>query len=95
MVRPLWIVLFAIATFPFVMVFQRFERVSGRAPVAVPRLVLGCIGCCVGLALVAIGGINGGSPTSLNWVALAAVFGGATVAGFGPISAGLARLTKS
>ena len=75
-IRPIWIALFAIGTVPCIAVFRRFERTSGRPPAGVPRLVIGCLACCVGLALLAIGGINGSGNSVLNWPALAAVFSG-------------------
>ena len=85
-VRPLWVLLFALGTLPFIACFQRFERTSGRPPVVVPRQVVGCLATCVGLAFLAIGGINGEGPLGLRWIPLSLPFLGCAVAGFGPLA---------
>ena len=86
-VRPLWILLFALGTLPFIAGFRRFERISGRPPVAAPRQIVGCFATCVGLALLAIGGINGEGPLGLRWIPLSLPFFGCALAGFGPLAA--------
>lgn len=85
-VRPLWILLFTASMPLFVALFRRFERTTGRTPPSSWRLVLGCFGACFGLALSAIGGVNDPVTGQMNWVALAAPFVGAWIAGFGPLA---------
>ncbi|MFT5993317.1 MAG: hypothetical protein ACI82G_002320 [Bradymonadia bacterium] len=86
---------FLLGTFPFVLGFQRFERVSVRPPVSLVRLALGCCTACYGLALLAIGGINEEGTTTLRGMALLMVFAGCGLAGFGPIGAALAKLSPA
>jgi hypothetical protein len=95
LIRPIWILFFLLGTFPFVLGFQRFERVSGRPPVSLVRLALGCCTACYGLALLAIGGINEEGTTTLRGMALLMVFAGCGLAGFGPIGAALAKLSPA
>ena len=85
-IRPFWILGFAVATVPFIGVFRRFERTSGRPPVALPRLIVGCVLACVGLALLAISGVNGDGPLGLRWVPLSLPLVGCAIAGFGPLA---------
>ncbi len=99
MIRPLWILVFAVGTFPFVMIFQRFERTSGRPALPVPFLVVGCFLACGGLAKLAMNGVNVvpegagyGTPSPIYWVPLALVFVGCGVAGFGPLGALVAKV---
>ncbi len=87
--RPLWIMVFAIATIPFLLGFSRFERPSmskSKSPVKVWRLYLGCILTCTGLGYLAILGIGGGKHWIYDAVSLALPFIGAGFAGFGPLS---------
>lgn len=91
-IRPLWIAAFMVGTIPFVAVFQRFERVSGRSAPGVARLIIGCILTCVGLALLAISGLDGEGVGSLPWVPIVLPFIGCGIAGFGPLGALEARL---
>lgn len=91
-IRPLWILAFAVGTVPFVAIFRRFERTSGRPPVGVARQVIGCVAACVGLALLAISGVNDDGPLGLRWIPLSMPFIGCAIAGFGPIALIEARL---
>lgn len=85
-VRPAWILLFAAVMPIFVALFRRFERTTGRAPPPAWRLILGCLGGCVGLALAAIGGVNDPVSGEMNWIAILAPFIGCWIAGFGPLA---------
>jgi hypothetical protein len=85
-VRLLWVLLFALGTVPFIAGFRRFERTSGRPPVAASLQIVGCLATCVGLGLLAIGGINGEGPLGLRWIPLSLPFLGCAVAGFGPLA---------
>ncbi len=85
-IRPLWILAFAVGTVPFVAVFRRFERTSGRPPVGVARQVFGCVAACVGLALLAISGVNDDAPLGLRWLPLSMPLIGCAIAGFGPLA---------
>jgi surface polysaccharide O-acyltransferase-like enzyme len=78
--RVIWMLLLAVALFPFLAVFGRFERprITGaeRLP-GVWRLVAGTLIVCAGLALLALAGIR-------VWVILAP-FAGAALAGLLPL----------
>jgi len=86
--RPLWIAVFAAATLPFLAAFARYER-PGRgpapSPVAVWRLVSGCVIACLGLALLALDGVGGDGPLGLRVIPLLLPVAGAGLAGFGPL----------
>jgi hypothetical protein len=91
-VRPVWILLFAVAMPLFIGLFRRFERTTGREPPPAGQLVLGCVAGCVGLALAALGGVNDPVTGEMRWAALAAPFLGCGVAGFGPLATVASRL---
>ena len=86
--RPLWVILFAAATLPFLVVFSRFER--GRSQASRPtsdiaRLYSGCVLTCAGLGYLALKGIGGSPHWIYDAVALTLPFMGCTVIGFMPI----------
>lgn len=85
-IRPLWILAVAAGTVPFIAAFRRFERTAGLPPVAVARLVIGCVAACVGLALLAISGVNDDAPLGLRWIPLSMPLIGCAIAGFGPLA---------
>ena len=95
MIRPIWILLFAVGTLPFISLFQRFERTTGRPPVGTIRQIVGCFACCVGLALLAINGINDDDFLGLRWIPLLLPFIGCGIAGFGPIGYAMSLLGGS
>lgn len=76
--RPLWHAVLAIALFPLVAIFGRFERPQARSgpPPHAARLVVGAALVCAGLALLALGGVGGSGPGGLRPVVLGMTFGG-------------------
>ncbi|RLE17533.1 MAG: acyltransferase [Acidobacteria bacterium] len=69
--RPAWLLTYAVTTQPFLLVFSRFERpgkVGGSAPIW--RQLLGIAITCLGLAMLAMGGIGGPDWLGLRWVPL-------------------------
>lgn len=87
--RPLWVLVFALCTFPFLLVFTRVEAVIARPPArptALWRLIAGALLLCMGLALLAKGGVSGGGLLGLDLVAVLLPLAGSTLAGFGPLS---------
>lgn len=84
--RPLWLVAYALACLPFLLVFSRFERPEeGGRPAPAWRQLLGCAVACAGLATLALGGIGGAGWLGLRWIPLLLPLVGAALAGFGPI----------
>lgn len=84
--RPLWLVAYALACLPFLLVFSRFERPEeGGRPAPAWRQLLGCTVACAGLATLALGGIGGNGWLGLRWIPLLLPLVGAALAGFGPI----------
>jgi hypothetical protein len=87
--RPLWVLTFAVATFPFLLVFTRVERaISNRPARSIPlwRLFGGASMLCGGLALLAGGGVAGGGALGLDLVAVLLPIFGSALAGFGPLA---------
>jgi fucose 4-O-acetylase-like acetyltransferase len=87
--RPVWVVMFAAATVPFLLGFSRFERAGAarqEAPLPLWRLYLGCGTACGGLGFLALRGIGAGTHWIFDAVALVLPFVGAACAGFGPLS---------
>jgi hypothetical protein len=84
--RPVWMILLAVALVPFVLVFARFERPKERdaASPAAWRLVAGAVAVCLGLALLAMGGVAGEGVLGLRIGALSLPFAGAALMGLGP-----------
>jgi hypothetical protein len=87
--RPLWVIIFAAATLPFLMVFSRFER--GRSPAArettgIARLYLGCVLTCGGLGYLALKGIGGSPHWFFDAAALLLPFMGCAAIGCGPLA---------
>ncbi|MFN0008359.1 MAG: acyltransferase family protein [Planctomycetota bacterium] len=79
--RPLWHAVLAIALFPLVLMFGRFERPksrTGSSPRAT-RLLAGAALVCAGLALLALGGVGGDGPLGLRPVVLGITFAGAAL----------------
>ncbi len=86
--RPVWVLVFALATVPFLLAFSRFERTgTSAAQTALPvgRLYLGCVLTCTGLGYLALKGIGGGSHWLYDAVAIVLPFMGTFCAGFGPL----------
>ena len=86
--RPLWLMVYSLATLPFLLVFARFERPSaddGRMPAAVWLQLFGCVVACAGLAMLALDGVGGDGWLGLRWIPLLTPLVGAGVAGFGPL----------
>lgn len=75
--RPIWILVLTVATLPFLAIFRRFDsvtRLPAEVRVATP-VALGILGMgCVGLALLATGGI-GGPFLGINALAVALALG--------------------
>ena len=92
--RPLWLACLGLTLVPFVLGFARFERPSGdspRAPIAAWRLVAGAAMVCVGLAVLAYGGIGHERYFGLRiWAVLLPLCGAALVQ-FGPLARVAAR----
>jgi len=64
-----WLMVYSLATIPFLLVFSRFEHpagVSRSAPVW--RQLLGIAVLCFGLAQLAMNGIGGQDPLGLSWI---------------------------
>jgi hypothetical protein len=86
--RPLWVVVYAVASVPFLAAFSRFERPSGAVRAApVWRLLVGCVTACLGLAMLALDGVGGEGWLGIRVVPLLLPFVGAGIAGFGPLAA--------
>jgi len=86
--RPLWILAYAIATLPFLLIFSRFERPSpgeASAPATVPLQLLGCAVACLGLSMLALDGIGGNGWLGLRWVPLLTPLVGAGLAKVLPV----------
>jgi hypothetical protein len=86
--RPLWIIAYAVASLPFLLVFARFERPASGSPVrpaATWLQLLGCTVACTGLAMLALDGVGGDGWLGLRWIPLLLPLIGAGVAGFGPL----------
>ena len=84
--RPVWVSIFAVATFPFLVGFVRFEREvmpEREKPVPVWRLYAGCIITCAGLGFLALKGVGGNPNWMYDALSLALPFIGASLAGFG------------
>ncbi|RLE28221.1 MAG: acyltransferase [Acidobacteria bacterium] len=69
--RPVWLLAYAVATLPFLLTFSRFER-PGKPGESTPiwRQLLGISITCLGLAMLAMGGIGGPEWLGLRWVPL-------------------------
>lgn len=88
MTRPIWIIAYAVATFPFLIAFSRFERLAtgeAKRPAAVGLQLFGCAVACLGLAMLALDGIGGSGWLGLRWMPLLLPLVGAGLAGFGPL----------
>ena len=86
--RLLWLLVYTLATLPFLLVFARFERPRidpAARPPAVWRQILGCVVACAGLAQLALDGVGGEGWLGLRWIPLLLPLAGAGIAGFGPL----------
>jgi hypothetical protein len=86
--RPLWLLVYALVTLPFLLAFARFERpASGQSvrPVPVWLQLSGCVIACTGLAMLALDGVGGSGWLGLRWIPLLTPLIGAGLAGFGPL----------
>jgi hypothetical protein len=91
--RPVFMASFALVLVPIVGLVQRFERpVASVFAASGRRLIAGASMVCVGLAMIAEGGVASG--TGLRIVPNLLPFVGTGIAGFGPLSVLLA-LTRS
>ncbi len=87
--RPLWLLVNALVTVPFLLAFGRFERGGpdrSASPVSAWRQILGGTVACAGLAALALDGVGGDGWLGLRWVPLLLPFAGAALAGFGPVA---------
>ncbi len=79
--KVVWMLLLTAGLLPAIGLFGRFERPKAQLPGLPPlpawRLILGSLLVCMGLALVAYGGIAGDGPLGLRIVALIPPFLGA------------------
>jgi peptidoglycan/LPS O-acetylase OafA/YrhL len=76
--RPVWLLLMAFVTIPFIAGFSRFERPKGAPPApSAWRGVTAVVLVCSGLGLLAYFGV--GDSSGVNWPALAMPFLGAGV----------------
>ncbi len=85
--RPLWVLVFALALGPALPGLMEIERRIGSREAAAPplwRLAGGAGMLCAGLALLAGGGVVGGGPLGLDWIAVGLAVFGCVAAGFGP-----------
>ncbi len=76
-----WLLVYTLATLPFLLIFSRFERPathSGSAPVW--RQLFGVAITCLGLAMLAMGGIGGSDWLGLRWIPLLLVPAGFAIA---------------
>ena len=81
--RPVWLLAYAAALVPFVLVFMAFESASSAKGDALPgpaQSMLGAVMTCGGLVMMALSGI--GAPTALgvNWIAVLLVAAGVFLA---------------
>ena len=87
--RPVWVLVFATATLPFIPTFSRFERgkyAPSQKVDSVRRLYFCCILTCGGLGYLALKGIGGGPHWSFDAISLALPFIGTGLANFGPMA---------
>lgn len=77
--RPIWMAIYASGLAIFVPVFGRFEQTARKgAAASVPawRAIAGALGVCVGVAMLALGGIGAEGALGLRIVPIALVLGG-------------------
>jgi hypothetical protein len=85
--RPAWILVHALLSVPFLLIFSRFERPRIGDQRALPgwmQLAGGGLACW-GLALLALDGVGGEGWLGLRWIPLILPILGAGAAGFGPL----------
>jgi len=85
LIRPAWLAVYAVVLLALVPLLARFERArQGAVERATWRRIVGALVACLGLALLALGGVGGEGPLGLRIVALALPFTGAFIAGLWP-----------
>ena len=85
--RPLWLGAYTVMLLALVPLLARFERGhAGTAQISGWRRVLGALITCLGLALLALGGVSSADPAGLRITAVVLPFAGAFVAGLWPAS---------
>ena len=72
--RPIWVSIYLLIMISFLPIFLKMEKIasSNRKPDASTPLmvfILSSLAMCVGLALLAAGGVTGNGPYGLNWLA--------------------------
>jgi len=70
--RPLWVLVFLLIMLAILPLFLKLEKIISGTPrtnVTLPRIALGAICLCLGLALLAGNGVTGQGPLGLNWLA--------------------------
>jgi len=96
--RPIWFVLYIAALMPLILLFSKFEQASPKAihDMVHWRLVAGLLLMCAGLGATAA--VSIASPLGVTGVRLwivALPFVGAAIAGFGPLSGIMKRLSST
>lgn len=70
--RPIWVVTYLAIMVPCLPLFLKLEKLaitSDQSHTSTPVLILGALAICGGLALLANGGVVGGGPFGINWLA--------------------------
>lgn len=70
--RPAWVLAYFVVMLVFLPLFLKLERIAskkGRGESSTPILIFGSLTICIGLALLAGGGVAGNSLLGLNWIA--------------------------
>lgn len=71
--RPIWLVVYAAALVPFVLIFMVFESASSAKGDAIPgpaQAMVGAVMTCAGLVMMALNGIGAASVLGVNWIAV-------------------------
>jgi len=80
MARPIWLLVYGLVLAMVVPLMGRFEQTARKgtsASVPAWRAVGGALGVCIGVALLALGGIGSTGPLGVQLVPVTAVLGGA------------------
>lgn len=81
--RPIWLLVYAAALVPFVLIFMAFESASSAKGDAVPgpaQSMVGAVLTCAGLVMMALSGIGAATALGVNWIAVLAVAAGVYLA---------------